>query len=236
MRSRHRDVLRLGRGARLRRAGLQTELHALRTLPGILESRLHGIRAPCRRQADTPTDAERRHGHGGRADGGDPAGRHDGLRDRRVPGDHALDRRAKRRRVRRFPRGDEGTPRARGSRPWDDVSRRRRHRAVERGPRLCHAPDHSARSAAGSPCRARGALPRAALGRRDRADEAGLSGARGTPRGDPPHPDGGGGTLREDTRARAAPLRGSCTNRRGHLRRGRVPATRHVRLSTRADQ
>ena len=45
VRSRLRNLLRLGRGDRLRRAGLRSGLHALRALPRVLESRLHGLRA-----------------------------------------------------------------------------------------------------------------------------------------------------------------------------------------------
>ncbi len=40
-----RDLLRLGRGARLRRARLRAGLPALRTVPRVLEPRLHGLRA-----------------------------------------------------------------------------------------------------------------------------------------------------------------------------------------------
>ena len=60
-------------------ADCKPELHALRALPRILESRLHGVRAARGRQADSAAEAERRHGHGPRADRCDPAERDDGL-------------------------------------------------------------------------------------------------------------------------------------------------------------
>ena len=64
--------------------------------------------------------------------------------------------------LRRERPGDEGAPHPRRSRARDDVPRRRRRHAVERGPRLRHAPDHPARRAAGDADRARAAVPRRA--------------------------------------------------------------------------
>ena len=82
---------------------------------------------------------------------------------------------------------------------------------------LRHAAHHPPCSAAGGARRPRAAVPRASLGRRDRADERRLSGARGAPGRDPSRPDRGGGTVRQDTRAWHASLRGDRTEGRGHL-------------------
>ena len=80
------------------------------------------------------------------------------LRDRRLPGDHGLGRAGERGRVRRVRAGDEGPPRDRRPRTRDDVPRRRRRHAVERGPRLRAAPDDPARRPAGADDRPRRAL------------------------------------------------------------------------------
>ena len=84
------------------------------------------------RHADAPSEREHRHGAGARAWRGDHPGRHVGLRDRRVPADHGVDRRRVGRRLRRLARRDEGAPHPRRPRPWHDVSRGRRRHAVER--------------------------------------------------------------------------------------------------------
>ena len=55
-----------------------------RPLPRVLEPRLHDLRAARGRLAHRAAEAEHRHRHGPRADGGDPAGRRLGLRDRRA--------------------------------------------------------------------------------------------------------------------------------------------------------
>ena len=59
------------------------------------------------------------------------------------------------RRVRRLAGGDEGAPDPRRPRPRDDVPRRRRRHAVERGPRLRAPPHHPPRRPAGAADRAR---------------------------------------------------------------------------------
>ena len=86
--------------------------------------------------------------------GRDPPGRHVGLRHRRLPGDHGVDRRRVGGRVRRLARGHEGAPHPRRPRPWDDVPRRRRRDAFERGPRVRPATDHPSSRAAGAAHRA----------------------------------------------------------------------------------
>ena len=62
----------------------------LRSLPRVLESRLHGVRSRRRRLADAAAGAEHRHGQRRRASRHAPAGRRQPLRDRR---DGARDRR-----------------------------------------------------------------------------------------------------------------------------------------------
>ena len=142
----------------------------VRALPRVLESRLHGVRAARRREADAAAEAERRHGHGRRAHGRDPAGRQNGLRDRRLPGDHAVDRGRERRRVWRLTGGDKSPPRAGRSRSRHDLSRGGRRVTVERRAGLRHASHHPARGSAGVAHRARAAVPRRPRRRRDRAD------------------------------------------------------------------
>ena len=106
------DLLRLGRGARLRRAGLRAGVHALRSLPRVLEPRVHGVRAARRRHAHAAPEGEHRHRPRPRARRGDPAGRHVRLRHRRLSPDHGLDRRrsrASRTATRRRPRRPTGS-------------------------------------------------------------------------------------------------------------------------------
>ena len=93
-----------------------------------------------------------------------------------------LDRRAVRRRVRRLGRRDEGAPRARRPRPRDDVPRRRRGHALERGPRLRPPADRPPRRAARPPDRDGDAVPARARRRGDRADGARIPGAGRAPR------------------------------------------------------
>ena len=69
--------------------------------------------------------------------------------------DHGLDRGRVGRRVRRLAGRDEGAPHPRRPRPRDDVPRRRRRHAVERGARLRPAPHHPPRGPAGAADRAR---------------------------------------------------------------------------------
>ena len=102
VRPRLRDLLGLGGRARLRRPHLRPGMPALRSLPRVLEPRLHAVRAAPGRDADAAPEGEHRHGPGPRAARGDDAGRPLRLRDRRLPGDHELGRAGERRRVRRL--------------------------------------------------------------------------------------------------------------------------------------
>ena len=67
------------RGVRRRRRAARRR-H--RPLPRVLEPRLHELRPRRGRHADRAADAQHRHRHGPRPDGGDPPGRPLGLRDR----------------------------------------------------------------------------------------------------------------------------------------------------------
>ena len=98
-----------------------------------------------------PAGEEHRHRHGPGADGLDPAGRRQPVRDRRGPADPGPGGRADRQAVRRAlrARGERVAPGRRAAagdrRPRAhraDADRRRRHPA-QRGPRLRAAPDHA---------------------------------------------------------------------------------------------
>ena len=66
LRAGHRALLRPRRGDRLRPPDLRARLR-VRTLPRVLEPRLHGVRAARGRLGDAASEAERRHRHGLRA-------------------------------------------------------------------------------------------------------------------------------------------------------------------------
>ena len=146
--------------------------------------------------------------------------------------DHALDRGRERRPLGRRRPSDQGAPRARRPRPRDDVPRRRRRRAVERGPRLRAAADHPARRPAGAGDRAR--RPVAHHRRRLRTDGAVVPGAGRAPRAHPAGRARRGGALLRDARARAEAVRGHRREGRDHRAR-RVRARDDVRLPGRAD-
>ncbi len=90
-----------GEAAGCGEADCQPGLHPLRAVPRVLEPRLHGIRAEPGRHAHRPAEAEHRHRPRPRAHRAHRAGRRVGLRHRRLPADHGVDRRAVRRRLRR---------------------------------------------------------------------------------------------------------------------------------------
>ncbi len=113
VRSVHRDLLRPRRGVRLRRPELRAG--SLRPDHGDLQPRLHGVRPPAGKRARAAADAERRHRQRHRADRVRAAGRQLGLRHRRLPGDHGLDRARVGRRLSRQRRLTARAPRARRS-------------------------------------------------------------------------------------------------------------------------
>ena len=147
-----------------------------------------------------------------------------GLRHRRLPADHGLDRARVGRRLRRQRGVAAGAPRARRPRPRHDVPDRRRRQAVERGPRLHLPPHHPPRdlpaSASGSTastgCR-RSWSSRWATRTRSCASTPTRSSVS----------CGGGGALLRDARARPEGVRGA---RRA---RTRSPPTTRSRSSRR---
>ena len=148
--------------------------------------------------------AGEQHRHGPRpgADGGHPAGRRLGVRDRHVRAAHGARARAGERRARRARAAHPRRPLARA-----DLPHRRRRRAVQRGPRLHPAPDHAPRDPAGPPDRHRARLS-AAVRRRGHRDH-GRRLPRARPRARLDHALGalGGGGLRPHPRAGHAAAR-----------------------------
>ena len=172
-----RDLLGLGCGARVRRAGLCARLPTLRPLPRVLEPRLHVVRTARGRHADAAAETEHRHRSRPRAWRGDPPGRSHRVRDRRLPADHGMDRDRVGRRVRRLGSSDKGASHPRGPRPRDDVPRWRRRDPFERGSWVRASPDHPPRRATGAAHRpSRRPSP---VGGRRRADGRRLPGASG---------------------------------------------------------
>ena len=178
-----RDLLGLGSRARLRRPRMCAGVPTLRSLPRVLEPRVHAVRAAPGRDADAAPEGEHRHGPGPRAARGDDAGRPLRLRDRRLPDDHELGCAGEWRCLRRLRARHEGAPDPRRSRPWDDLPRRRRCHAFERGAWLRAATDHPSRRSPGADDRARRSL--ADQRRRRRPDGRRVPGAARESRADP---------------------------------------------------
>ena len=127
--------------------------------------------------ADRAADAQHRHRHGPRPDGGDPPGRPLGLRDRPRAAADRPRRGALRPRLRGGRRGDPGDADRRRPLARRRLPDRRRRRPLQRGPRLHPAADHAAGDPAGPHARARGALARPLRRAHDRADGRRLPGA-----------------------------------------------------------
>ena len=194
-------LLRPRRPLRLRPGRVQAGLR-LRSLPGVLEPRLHGVRSRRRRQAHAAAGAEHRHRLRGGAPRDAAAGRGQPLRDRR---DVARDPGAGAPLgppLRRWRRCGALVPGALRSRARHDGDRDRRRDALQRGPRLRPAPDLAARRPARHAARARDAVPRSRPRGRDRVDGQRLPRARAAPRRRPPPARGRGGALRADPRDR----------------------------------
>ncbi len=129
-----------------------------------LEPRLHAVRDAARRRARATAAALDRHRHGARAHRRGAAGQARQLRHRPDARADPRQRRGDRRRSRRSAQGL--APRDRRPSARLVLPDRRRRAALERGPRLCAAPDHAPRHA-----------PRAAAGRARSADVAAGAGA-----------------------------------------------------------
>ena len=160
-----------------------------------------------------------------------------GLRHRRLPADHGVDRSEVRRRIRRDGRRDEGAPRARRPRARHHVPVADGVTPVERGPRLRPAAASSgARCSTACASGSRAVLP----ARRhvvDRADGRRVSGAA---RASPPRSSAVVAAEEErfarDARARHEGVRGARPAQRRDHGRGRVHARRDLRLPDRADR
>ena len=113
-----------------------------------------------RGRAHRAADAQHRHRHGPRPDGGDPPGRPLGLRDRPGPAADRPRRGALRPLLRRGRRGDPGDADRRRPLARRRLPDRRRRRPLQRGPRLHPAADHAPGDPAGAHARPRGALAR----------------------------------------------------------------------------
>ena len=208
MRARLRALLRLGRGSGMWSSGLRSRLR-VRSLPRVLEPRVHVLRAARGRHADAASGTEHRHRARARARRAHrPAGGFR-LRHGRLSEDHVLGRDGVGSSLRRLTRRDEGAPRARRPRARDGLHCRRGRRTLERGTRLRPAKDHSPGRPARAADRHALAVPRGPLRHRDRADGRDVSRGPAAPRRDPPRPHRRGGAVRRDARARDEALRRS---------------------------
>ena len=212
-----------------------------RPLPRVLEPRLHDLRPRRGRRPDRAADAQHRHRHGPRPDGGDPPGRPLGLRDRPDPAAGRPRRGALRPLLRRGRRGHPGDADRRRPLARRRLPDRRRRRPLERGPRLHPAPDHAAGDPAGPHARPRGALAGPLRRADDRDHGRRLPGAGRRARDDRPLGRRRGGELRPHAGARHRAARAA--GRRGEgggdlldRRRRRLQAARHLRLPLRPDQ
>ena len=190
-----------------------------RPLPRVLEPRLHDLRPRRRRLADRAADAQHRHRHGPRPDGGDPPGRPLGLRDRPGPAADRPRRGAVRPLLRGGRGGDAGDADRRRPLARRRLPDRRRRRPLQRGPRLHPAPDHAPGDPAGPHARPRGALAGPLRRAHDRDHGRGLPRAGSRARDDRPLGRRRGGELRPHPGARHA----SCSSGWSPTRRSRRP-------------
>ncbi len=207
-----------------------------RPLPRILESRVHAIRAGDERAARGSAASLDRHRHGAGAHGLHHAGRRQRVRDRSVP---SSDRRDVVRARQRAERADRRlVPRHRRPSALVGLPGRGWRAALERGPRLCAAPDHAPRDA---PCaaarreRAADASPGLGAGPRDgpglsRPDARGESDRGNAAAGRDPLPQDAGARPRHPRREERVLEEG-----RHVRRRRRLHAVRHLRLPARPD-
>ena len=165
-----------------------------------------------------------------------------GLRDRPLPAADRASARSCRAQLRPGRRDDARAAHPGRPRPRRGVPARRRRRALERGARLHPAPDHAPHDPAGPRARHRAALPAAAVRARGRDDGRRLPRAASEQwptieRWARAEEESFGRTLEQGER-----LLGELVERAQGgehlvgLRRGRVPAARHLRLPVRDDQ
>ncbi len=192
------------------RAGLR-----VRPVPGVLEPRLHAVQHAGGRRPGAAAGSQRRHRVGRRA------GRRRGqraaqrVRDRRVQRGHRRDRAVVGRSLRRRSGADPQPVHPRRSRPGHDLHGRRRHPALQRGPRI--------RASAGDPPGRRARPPdrHRGPGRPTPAAAGGVPDGRRVPRA-AGAPVGG----RRRAGRRGVALRADPADRTGAARRGAGPLRR----------
>ena len=165
-----RDLLRPGRGVRLRESRLRSRLR-LRPLPRVLEPRVHPVRPAGGRLHARAAPPQPRYGHGPGAHGGHHAARELQLRRRPHAGPHRPRREDLRQGLRphELHRRFAQPAHHRRRRPCGGLPHRRRRPARQRGPRLRAAPSASPRGVPRPPARHRGRVPRPVHRRGQRA-------------------------------------------------------------------
>ena len=211
-----------------------------RALPGVLEPRVHAVRAARGLLAHGAAAEEHRHRHGARPDGGDAPGRAVGVRDRLLPSPGRVRRAAVGPPVRAGRRHHARAARAGRPRPRGRVPAGRRRGAFQRGSRLHPAPDPPARDPPGPLAGHRRSVRGGPLRRGGGDDGRRLSRASiRTRRRSTAGPRGGGGLLAHARPGRAAAGRArrarASRGCRRDPRRGRLPAARHLRVPIRDD-
>ena len=169
-----------GSGARLRPPRVRSRLR-VRPLPRVLEPGVPAVQHARGRRPRAAARAQRRHRLRPGARGRPDRGRALRLRDRRLRRRDPRDRGLVTRALRRERDPDQVAARARRPCARDDVPGQRRHRTLQRGPRLRAAPDHPPRAAACPADRPRGHRHRAPARRGGGTARRRLSGAARVP-------------------------------------------------------
>ena len=197
------DLPRPGRQGRGRPAGQRRP--GWRPLPGVLEPRLHAVRAARARRPRRPAQALDRHRHGPRAHDGHPAGRAVRLRHRSVSrADRGLrggNRRGGQGRAPGLPPRDRRPP------ARHELPDRRGRAALQRRPRLRAAPHHAPRHAACASAGRQGAADVAAGAGAGAADGRDLPRAGARAAADHRDAEAGGDALPQDAGEGPGPAR-----------------------------